>query len=265
MRKRRKARKPKAALGSLNNSRTYALYRAGLRLLTDNDCDAVSVAQIAKAAECSVGAFYERFPDKNAYLIFLIRSFFRTEINWLEEGLPESISRNSGVKSTVEDITRHIVTTFSGDKMAGVVRAALKLAPTHPEALAPISEYRDTANESAHDILKPRIKSRDLERRVKESMQMTFAVIFDAIQQNYGPLRLNSGQMNAVLSRRFQTHLLDKTKLPPGGILDKPKLRDNKRHAPEIELKELKLSSAEKKSKSRRKAAPAKRRNVKVL
>jgi AcrR family transcriptional regulator len=258
-------RKPKAALGSLNNSRTYALYRAGLRLLTDNDCDAVSVAQIAKAAECSVGAFYERFPDKNAYLIFLIRNFFRTEINRLEQGLPECISRNSSVKSTVEDITRHIATAFSSDKMAGVVRTALKLAPTHPKALAPISEYRDTASESAHYILKSRIKRRDLRQRVEESLQILFAVLFDAIQQNHGPLRLNGGRMNAVLSRRFQTHLLDKTKLPPGGILSKPKLRDDKRRAPEIELKELKLPSVDNEPKPRRKMTPTKRRNVNIL
>ncbi len=94
---------------------------------------------------------------------------------------------------------------------------------------------------------------------------MLFAILFDAIQQNHGPLRLNGGRMNAVLSRQFQARLLDKAKLPPGGILNKQNLRDEKRRAPEIELKELKLSSADKKPKPRRKAAPAKRRNVKVL
>jgi AcrR family transcriptional regulator len=93
MLKRRKSRKPKVASRGLNDSRTYALYRAGLNLLADNDFDEVSISQIAKEAECSVGAFYERFLTKDAYLIFLIRNSFRTQINRLENRLPKIANR----------------------------------------------------------------------------------------------------------------------------------------------------------------------------
>ncbi|PHS22442.1 MAG: hypothetical protein COA84_12735 [Robiginitomaculum sp.] len=205
----KKDRKPKPSLGSLNNRRTYALYRAGLNLLADNDCDEVSVAQITRAAECSVGAFYERFPDKNSYLIFLIKSHFQTKTKILKTELPNIADRNSDIDAIMGESVSLLISEMSGRKIAGVIRAALKLAPTQPEALAALSDLRDTINAVAFEGLKPKIKTRHLKRRIEEAMQMTFAVIFDALQQNHGPLKLNRARMSAILTRQTQALLFD--------------------------------------------------------
>jgi len=265
MRRRLKAQKPKAALSSLNNSRTFALYRVGLQLLAENDCDAVSVAHIAKLAECSVGAFYERFPDKNTYLIFLIRNSFHTELNKLKNELPAIASRGLKLEPTIAAMISYFLRQFSGEKLAGVVRVALKLAPTHRKAMAPLSEYRDMANECVFEILKSKTKRRDLERRVQESMQMLFAVLFDAIQQNHGAMRLNSPRTNAILTRQFLAHLSDKSKLPSGGVFNKQQLGGINKKIAEIEVPTIKMPGAKTKPKSPNKNKTAKRRNVKIL
>jgi AcrR family transcriptional regulator len=52
------------------------LVEAGSTLLAKGSLDDVSIAQIASAAGCSVGVFYFRFKDKDAYFQFLLDSVF---------------------------------------------------------------------------------------------------------------------------------------------------------------------------------------------
>src|SRR5262245_48964862 len=51
------------------------LLDAGQRLVAERPFDALSVADITRAAGCSVGAFYLRFRDKDAFLRALIAQY----------------------------------------------------------------------------------------------------------------------------------------------------------------------------------------------
>lgn len=51
-------------------------FEAGYRLFAENAIDAVTVPQIAAAAESSVGAFYKRFADKDAFVAAFYDRFF---------------------------------------------------------------------------------------------------------------------------------------------------------------------------------------------
>jgi AcrR family transcriptional regulator len=51
------------------------LMSAGKRLIARRDFDSMSVAEIAEAAGCSVGAFYQRFRDKDAFFGALIAQY----------------------------------------------------------------------------------------------------------------------------------------------------------------------------------------------
>ena len=267
MLKRRKSQKTRVASRGMNNSRTHALYRAGLHFLAESDCDAVSIARIAKAAECSVGAFYGRFPDKNAYLIFLIRNTFRTKINRLENTLPEIARKKSNRKSIIEEITKFITDELSGEKTAGVIRVALKLAPMRPEALTPITEYRAAANETIFKVLKPYIKDRYARNRIEEALQLLFAAIFDAIQQNYGPLQFNNARFSAVLSRQFEARISDKSKLPKGAIFNSTKSARNKNPNKDIadDPEGIARSVRDQRRESALKAKSTKRREMKLI
>jgi AcrR family transcriptional regulator len=48
------------------------LLSAGAKLLKDHSLDDISIAQIAREAGCSVGVFYFRFQDKDAFFRFLL-------------------------------------------------------------------------------------------------------------------------------------------------------------------------------------------------
>src|SRR5258708_33707769 len=58
--------------------RSEALYDAALRLLAKHDYEKISIATIDRDARCSVGAFYSRFHDKNAFLPSVISAAFHT-------------------------------------------------------------------------------------------------------------------------------------------------------------------------------------------
>src|SRR6478736_1306527 len=51
------------------------LLRAGQALIAKRDFDSMSVAEIAEAAGCSVGAFYQRFRDKGAFFGALVAHY----------------------------------------------------------------------------------------------------------------------------------------------------------------------------------------------
>jgi AcrR family transcriptional regulator len=51
------------------------LIDAGVALTKSRDIDTITVAEIARAADCSVGAFYQRFRDKNAFFGVLIARY----------------------------------------------------------------------------------------------------------------------------------------------------------------------------------------------
>ncbi|WP_411820853.1 TetR/AcrR family transcriptional regulator [Hyphococcus formosus] len=267
MLKSRKTKKPKVFSRGLSDSRTHALYQAGLKFFSKSDFDTVSIAMIAKVAECSVGAFYERFPNKNAYLIFLIRNTFRTKINSLENNLPKIAHKKSNRKSVIEEIAEFLIDELSGEKTAGVIRVAFKLAPTHPEALTPITEYRAAANKIISEILKPNIQGRDARNRIEEALQILFSVIFDAIQQNYGPLQLNNVRMSAVLSKQFEAHLADKSKSSKGTVFNSTKPAHYKTQNKEIAIhpEEIARSPRDKRRETSPKAKSSKRRNVKLI
>ena len=48
------------------------LIAAGFKLLEGKDFDAISVGEVAKAANCSVGAMYDRFANKEAFFHALV-------------------------------------------------------------------------------------------------------------------------------------------------------------------------------------------------
>ena len=73
-RKLRKGRRPR----NRPDGKLDQIVDAGIRLLARKDFEAISMAQLAREAGCSVGAVYARFSDKNAFLYRLLSAAFRS-------------------------------------------------------------------------------------------------------------------------------------------------------------------------------------------
>ena len=173
------------------DSRVAALQRAGLELLARSDFETISIAKIAKTANCSVGAFYYRHKDKNAYLRQLISTTFRPLDNKLQNCLS-----NSGGKISLSEFLSHLVTQLSTAENAGIIRVALKLGATDPDALRPYENYREYVATTAENIFKGTSKKKIHAREIREAVQIVFAAINDAaLMPKSATMKLGSDDM----------------------------------------------------------------------
>lgn len=82
------------------------LLEAGRQVLEDGDFDATPVAEIARRAGCSVGAFYVRFQDKEAFYRALIERITATALDLMRREVTAArlapLSREAAVALCVE-------------------------------------------------------------------------------------------------------------------------------------------------------------------
>ena len=184
--------------------RTGALYDAALRLLAKRDYEKISIATIARDAGCSVGAFYGRFRDKDAFLQSVISSTFRTLMVESTHDLAPERWRGSPRSKTIHGLVHHIVTQLSRDQAAGAVRAAVKLSMIEPAAAEPFLEYRTAVADCAVALLAPR-PSPDAVHAVRMAVRVIFATVIDATLRRAG--HLGSRQMIEALTALTAAYL----------------------------------------------------------
>lgn len=188
-------------------SRGQQLISAGERLFAAEDYDNVSVADIAEAAGCSVGAFYGRFPDKDSYLISVIYWRFGWSREAADRDLNANHWRDKPDGEVARQIVEHLASMASGEN-AGVMRLAVKLGRTNPEALKPMLAYRARVTDLAVDLLAHRLAGdTDGEDAVSRVMQIVQATIMDALLHHQGPLEPSSSTTSEALIDLVVTQL----------------------------------------------------------
>jgi len=198
----------------LRDRRTWALYTAALQRLASKDYERLSIAEIVRGAGCSVGAFYSRFSDKNAFLYMVISSSFDTLRSAGDRDLDPKPWRGVAREKVVEGIVRHVVTRMSNPTEAGTTRAALKLATMKPEALKPLHEYRASVADHAVTLLASRLSLSDAQGSIREAVQLIFSMVIDSTLQDTGPLRAGSRRMINALTGLTVSYL----KMPRQGL-----------------------------------------------
>lgn len=184
----------------LRDQRTFNLYTAGRRLLAKDDYERVSVASIAGAAGVSVGAFYERFPTKDAFLAMVIHERFTLATQRAEETFEPRTWRRRKPAEIAHAVVEHSVSTLHGAG-AGVVRAAMKRGHLDPAHLEPLMRYRAAVAEHAVGLLAHRVRGvRDPAFAVRAMVQMVQATALDALVQDQGPLRAGRRKMVDAMS-----------------------------------------------------------------
>ncbi|WP_454727336.1 MULTISPECIES: TetR/AcrR family transcriptional regulator [Cupriavidus] len=184
-----------------------ALLDAGRELLAQRDFSAVSVAQIASACEVSVGAFYGRFRDKQA--------FFESLRALVMQETGESISRYLRVERwddvptdvLLEKAMRFVVLGCHANR--GVIRASLKHASVRPEEWLPHRESGDAVVERMVALLVPRLPlpPEQAELRVRFAMQSVFSIVVNAILNESGPLPLDDERLPGEMTRMVAAYL----------------------------------------------------------
>lgn len=178
------------------------------RLLADRDFDALSVVEIAAANGLSVGSFYGRFHDKEAFFAVLQEQVTSEWIAAATQALnPPSLSAMSGAQATTRICTT-IVRLMRMD--AGFLRAALKHASTQPSAWTPIKKTGHAIVDLAVQALRPLLldmPARQRTVRIRFAMQMVYGTCINAVLHDPGPLLLGSRQLERELARTMCLYL----------------------------------------------------------
>lgn len=160
----------KRIVASLAEPKTLALYREGGSLLARNDFDHVSISQVSKAAGISVGAFYVRFRDKDAFLDFIIANTF------VQAG--GSFQEQADVRY-VPNLADLLIRQFSNDEFAGIVRAAVKLGFVDERHRQPFDAFRVFVSQHLAELLLANVKKGKRRQRIA-SIDSALAILTHA-------------------------------------------------------------------------------------
>lgn len=185
-----------------------ALLKSGRELLETHDLHALSVAAIAAANGMSVGSFYGRFKDKEAFFATL-----QTEITaeWIEEArrtLKGAACQGLTAPERVHRICKLVARLIRQD--AGFLRAVLKHEATSPAAWTPIKQAGQEVAALAIDVLRPALPpgaDAASVARIRFALQVVYSTCFNGILHDPGPIPVSSTRLERELARMMCLYL----------------------------------------------------------
>ncbi len=187
--------------------RATACWRPGPGCWNGSDLDALSIAEIAKAAKCSVGAFYVRFENKDAFFRALVAHMISERRDGLDafyERTPDAIFLTAIVEDHVGFFRQY----------AGLLRSALRKGVEEASFWEPVWRQGQVASNLLVDRLR-RVAGRDLraeeELRIRFALQIVSGTLVNALLHQPGPLSLDSELIVSELARVFQQTIAPET------------------------------------------------------
>ena len=194
------------------------LLAVGRQLLATRDFDSLSVAELAAAQQLSVGSFYGRFRDKEAFFAVLQQ---QVTAEWLQQA--DALLQQRPWRSATQLVAAFCslaVETFRRD--AGLFRAALKHASTQPASWTPIKQAGLAVAERFEAALAPMLPHGGTAERslsIRFAVQMLYGTGVNAVLNDPGPLRLSDPRLEHELARVMGLYL----GLPPRAATRTPK------------------------------------------
>ena len=161
---------------SLGETKTLNLYQDGQRLLAQYDFEQISMAQFAKAAGISVGAFYVRFSDKDAFLDFVTMHTCLSAQQRFERDYASIASRSHPATALADTL----VAQFANDEFAGIVRMAVKRGFSDLRHRESLDLYRSFVVDQMAEIL-PDSSDRDQKAELALAVQASCGILTDAV------------------------------------------------------------------------------------
>ena len=176
------------------------LLAAGFKLLRRKDFDQLSVADIARAANCAVGSFYQRFFDKDQYFFALAemrREQSRSQLDEWYDGVKLGSIVERAIKRELGFVLEH----------PDFWRAALRRGTTDPAFWV---EFRTLGRTSvdrfieAYGKLLGRSISADEQERIRFAFQMVRGTMNNTLINRPGPLSLEDAGFRRQIERAFR-------------------------------------------------------------
>ncbi|HVC13176.1 MAG TPA: TetR/AcrR family transcriptional regulator [Burkholderiales bacterium] len=179
-----------------------ALIRAGRKALDEKSFDEMTVEEIARSAGASVGAFYGRFANKEAFFS-AIQELAVSDIEaQLAARLAEPEVEAASDAQFLAAVARATVDTFRRHR--GLYIASFKHSSTRPGAWTPIRQLGYTASGLIAARLQPRLQRLGKpanEREIRIGLQFMSGLLVNAVLNDPGPLSLDDKEMDAYIAR----------------------------------------------------------------
>jgi AcrR family transcriptional regulator len=187
------------------------LLKAGQRLIMRRDFDTMSVADIAQAAGCSVGAFYQRFRDKEAFFGALVA-------HYVSEARETTLGLYAGDRDA--DLVAAVAasTTARFRKYTGLVRTAVRRRMDNPDVWEPIRLHGHFAADCFIEWLASRAGralTPDEAISVRFAFQVLMGTLNNAVVNQPGPLNLTDPEFGRQIERAFRQVLPQALLSPP--------------------------------------------------
>ncbi|MBX3644044.1 MAG: TetR/AcrR family transcriptional regulator [Rubrivivax sp.] len=194
----------RAAKQSRSLLKHQALLQAGRRLLDTHDLSTLSVAQLTRDAGMSVGSFYSRFEDKDAWFAELLRVTGEQALQDTQALLVSARFTRAGNARKVAQIVRHLVHIHREHR--GIFRAAHS-DPARSRLYWPqLHAYGRQLGDAVYLALAAHLQqvpAAQRRLRVGIALQLVFGTLVNAVLHNPGPIGLHDKRMETELSRVF--------------------------------------------------------------
>jgi len=179
-----------------------ALIKAGRKALDAKTFDQMTIGQIARAAKASVGAFYGRFADKEAFFTAIQEITVADIEAELAAQLAQPRVAAASDAQFLAAIARFTVAVFRRHR--GLYVASFKHSSTRPGAWSPIRHLGYNASGLFAARLTPRLQRLGKpasERDIRIGFQFMNGLLVNAVLNDPGPLSLDDRDMETTIAR----------------------------------------------------------------
>lgn len=179
-----------------------ALLQTGTALLATGGFDAVSIAQIAAASGCSVGAFYQRFQHKKAFFEFLLDRVVEQVTLQTQQTLTADSTAALNLQQTIQACVRHQIGIVRAHE--GLIRAALAYSMNGSDDWQPIGNVGAWLNAHYIQLIMAKSRQRDkaaAKKRVLIGLHVISGHLINVISHASTVLPLHDPELPFWLSR----------------------------------------------------------------
>lgn len=184
------------------------LLAAGAQLIAERGFEGTRISNVAELGGCSVGVFYQRFGDKDAFFAAVRSRWIAQAMERLEESL-EAIPASTSAPQLLTFFVHDALSLFRDH--LGLIRAFLTYEADHPESSAPMLEFAHSiADRQAGRLLEDELVTGHPEpalavRFALEVLRAT--LVYLVLHSAEAPLGLDDGRLPHELERMLGAYL----------------------------------------------------------
>jgi AcrR family transcriptional regulator len=194
----------RVAKQSRSQLKHQALLEAGRRLLNAQDLGTLSVAQLTRESGMSVGSFYSRFADKEAWFAELLRITAERVLADAQTLLEGRAWARSPTRRKVRMIVQRIVDIHREHR--GIFRAAHFDSARSSLYWPQLHGYGQRLGDEVHRALAAHMLQVPTARRrlrIGMALQVVYGTLVNAVLHDPGPIALADRRMEQELTRVF--------------------------------------------------------------